>query len=101
MAIEPLREPVPDWVTAADVDRELISARLADTLEREAPGTFAELMAGRLVWRLDDFDAEGWAHIDIVRRGTGESVGGAECHWSSVVRRPARGDGVGGTSREW
>lgn len=77
-----LRSPAPPDLT---VNTDKIGRLLAETIEAESPELFDELMNGGLAWMLDDFDAEGWAHVTVIRRSTGEDVGGAECHWSAVA----------------
>jgi hypothetical protein len=81
---EDLREPAPPGV---EVDRDLIAARLGTTIEAEAPELAGALLAGSLAWRMEPFDAEGWATVRVVWADTGEPIDGvaAECHWSAVA----------------
>jgi hypothetical protein len=83
---EDLRDPAPPGV---QVDRDLIAARLGTTIEVEAPELAEFLFRGELWWRLEPWDSEGWATVRVFWKDSGEPVEGvgAECHWSSVVRR--------------
>jgi len=80
-----LTAPAPADV-ADRIDGDLVTEGLASMIEHRDPELFAELMAERLSWSLEGWDANGMGAVEVVRNATGERVAGALVHWSALVR---------------
>jgi hypothetical protein len=76
-----LATPAPERFAADRVRLEqLIIGGLPEDLR-------ADWDAGRLRYRLGDFDEHGWGKVEVLDP-FGREVAGARCHWSAIAAKP-------------
>ena len=78
-----LAEPVPaGWDPDRDVDQDKVERLI---LAGAPPDAADEIRSGRLRWSLSGFDEHGRGWVSVIRADTGEEIGGARVHWSTIA----------------